>query len=213
MKTCFLLFVVLLLVGCQPSVSSRLLGTWQGVPDSRAGQLARDKSRAKKTNDSQNAAKETDGRSIVDGPSVVDGQTLAAKLEEQAETKPAPPSDLESLDFTILIEFAARGRVTMQLVGDATSLAGTWQIIETRPNGALVEITRLRRTTDDQQEKRRFEITFEGDDAAAGFRLKESGADPRFGLLYFSRVAVTIPSPPVALDNRAVRDKPQDNSE
>ncbi len=183
--------IAVVVVGCQQTTTARLEGTWRGVPDSRSAQLAREKEREKST------AKQP-----------ADGQSLAADIEEQAETKPAPPSDLESLDFAILIEFAARGKVTMQLVGEATSLAGTWQIIETRPNGALVEITRLRRTPDDEQEKRRFEITFEGEQKSAGFRLKESGADPRFGLLYFSPVDLQLPEPPDVTD-----EKQEDQSE
>jgi hypothetical protein len=175
------LTLLLVSAGCQQTTASRLIGTWSGVPDSRQALKEREQAREAKTQE---------GRPQTD----VD---VAEELEEEASTAPAPPTDLEALDFAILLKLDAKRQVVMQLAGEAQAYAGTWSIIETRPTGALIEITRLRRTADDKQEKRRFEVVFEGQLPSDGFRLKESGADPQFGQLYFSPATVDLPPPTI----------------
>lgn len=167
-----------LLVGCQSSVESQLVGSWRGTPDSAAAAAARD-SKAKA------AANKDSGAGPADAPLV----------EDDPETE-QQPTDLEAVDVTIDLTFDDEGAVAMSRVGGET-YNGVWRVIERiPPQGAEIEISRLADGAKAEgeeakpkiPEKRRFTIEFEKDGENEGFLLKEKGADPQFGRLYFRRV-------------------------
>jgi hypothetical protein len=174
---CLLLLNV---AGCQASVESQLVGKWRGTPDSRQGAAERKAKLAGTTpaDDAENGA----AVMVADNP--------------EAEAR---RTDLEGVDVAIDLEFGDDGKIDMTRVG-GESYRGVWRVIERiPPHGAEIEISRLAEGPQQAQaeagddepkiaEKRRFTIEFQKDGETDGFLLKEKGADPQFGRLYFRRV-------------------------
>lgn len=158
--------------GCQQSISSRLEGQWHGKPDTVAAAAER----SKKLKDKQKEANET--AAIVP----VEDQAAAAKGK----------TDLEQHDVTINLTFHSDKTIAMELGDGSQPLVGRWRILQTLPpRGAELEITsrptgKLSPEDKVDEQKRRFVIDFQGDDAKDGFTLVEKGADPKFGRLYFA---------------------------
>lgn len=192
------LVVCLLVVattGCQPTVRSRLEGKWEGRPDTTAAIAARQaKASQRKATSNDQAADESDSPS-----------------EEEAEAAHGP-TDLERFDVAIELEFQSGGTARMTLVG-GESYDAVWRVLtKVPPDGAEIELGRLGNAADAPTgspptkagddtvvEKRRFVIDFQKDGDTEGFTLREKGADPKFGRLYFTRAgSPRTNAPPVA---------------
>lgn len=160
----------LLLVGCQQSATSRLVGEWVGRPDTAAAAAARgDKLKAKQRSGTTAA---------VEAPS---DEEAAAELGK---------TDLEQHDVIICMTLGSNKRVSMSLGDHSQPLEGVWRVVTTLPpDGAEIEIslTQSSEEMSERAEKRRFIIDFQENDNAPGFTLVEKGADPQFGRLYFVR--------------------------
>lgn len=168
-------FVVLLclsITGCYQTHADRLVGTWQGEPDSTEAAAARSNKKAE----------------------LQQVELGGEKKLGSAESKRAPePTDLEAYDVGIKLDFHGDKTVQMSLSDGSEVRQGVWRVVTgLPPSGAEIEISL---TADDNAaatEKRRFLVDFENhsDDASAttGFTLREKGADVKFGRLYFSPV-------------------------
>jgi len=103
-------------------------------------------------------------------------------------------TDLEGVEVAIELNFLEGGKVEMSREG-GESYRGVWRVIERiPPKGAEIEISRLADDDSNAQgeepkiaEKRRFTLEFQNDGQTPGFLLKEKGADPQFGQLYFRK--------------------------
>lgn len=165
----------MLATGCQQSVSTRLVGAWQGRPDTTAAAAKRS---------AEQKAKER---------SLAGDDAAAAPTDAESDVTPAK-TDLELHDVVIDLTFAETAEVTMSLGDGSQPLRGTWRVVETLPpRGAEIEISLAKTTTAEPDkpappsEKRRFIVDFQGNDPAAGYTLVEKGADPQFGRLYFEK--------------------------
>jgi hypothetical protein len=168
-------------VGCQASVESQLTGKWRGTPDSRQAASER-KAKLEKNGATQNDTENDAPVTVEDNP--------------EAEAR---RTDLEGVDVVIDLVFGDDGKVAMTRVS-GESYRGVWRVIERiPPQGAEIEIGRLADEAPSAKEKegdtepkiaekRRFTIDFQKDGETDGFLLKEKGADPQFGRLYFRRV-------------------------
>lgn len=168
--------VVAPLAGCQQSLSSRLEGEWRGRPDTAAAAAERSKKLKAKQNE--------------------DEQTEDAFPGDKQPAADKGKTDLEQHDVTIELNFKSDKTISMSLGDGSQPLTGVWRILQTLPpRGAEIEITSQpaeqpaeKTSPEDKtvEQKRRFVIDFQGDNAADGFTLVEKGADPKFGRLYFT---------------------------
>lgn len=170
----FVTLWIVTFIGCQQSTTGRLLGTWRGRPDSAAA--ADKRSHQLKEKQIQIAGRDQDMSANGDVPS--SGQ------EEGATGR----TDLEQYDVAVELDFQRGGRVRMTLIGDDESLEGVWRVVaDLPPNAAEIEIGLLAAKGQGVEEKRRFLIEFQEHGDAPGFTLREKGADPKFGRLYFAK--------------------------
>ncbi len=152
-----------LLSGCQPSDSSRLVGDWVGHPDSAASAAERSANRG---DQAAGAAPQPDATAR---------NSLGATL-------------LEGVEVRVRLTFQREGDVTMELEGEETTLAGVWRVVaDLPPNGVEIEISLLKEGEERGTQKRRFLVDFQPDGDTPGFTLREKGADPQFGRLYFTK--------------------------
>lgn len=165
----------LLATGCQQSVSTRLVGAWQGRPDTTAAAAKRS---------AELKAKER---------KLAGDDAVAAPTDAESDETPAK-TDLELHDLAIELTFAENSEVSMSLGDGSQPLNGTWRVVEILPpRGAEIEISLAEIKTEatdkpaPPSEKRRFIVDFQGDDPASGYTLVEKGADPQFGRLYFEK--------------------------
>jgi len=152
---------VLLVAGCLSSEEDRLIGRWEGRPDSAKAYKARQEAQA------------------LDGPS-----DSASKIPI---SPPYPdPTTIEQVDVRIALDFASDYTVTMRHNDDPRELHGSWQAMEASGNRTSIEIAT--KANDDGSvpaQRRRFQIEWE--DKGKSFILVEEGADAQFGWFLFER--------------------------
>jgi len=179
MKSLTLLFVSMLLissVGCQQRSASKLLGRWEGRPDSAALRLQRE---AKKYGEVPSDNARTTLSEVATGSG--------------SATRPHAPSqvtDWENYDVTVLFDFVSSERLEMSLDGEQPR-SGRWKIVSTSPVGYTIEVQTEKESTSGEGAsvlRRQFELLLdERGGTCVGFLLTEVGADRQQGALYFQR--------------------------
>lgn len=182
----FFALIALLLVatGCGPaSLGDRLAGRWVGAPDSATERELRTPSVLTKSTPA--------AASVAEEATASDGESPEEKEDGLG------PTDLEAFEFQITLDFAPGGKLTMWRGQQQEPIDGSWRIESQNGQRAVLEITdqppiAATEKPDENAgaerpagQQRRFEITMEPEDA--GFTLREEGADPLFGWLYFRR--------------------------
>ncbi|MGI9456422.1 MAG: hypothetical protein ACR2NU_07660, partial [Aeoliella sp.] len=117
------LLLALLLIGlssgCQQSTSNRLVGNWEGRPDTVAAAAERSvKLKAKQNSESGVDADNSDASGPL--PEVGGNDSLGATL-------------LEGYDVLIRIELKSGGDVKMELAGEEKLLTGVWRVVAELP--------------------------------------------------------------------------------
>lgn len=154
-------------VGCQQRMSSKLQGRWEGHPDSAARRAVRE------------AAKYGDEFAK---PFSVAENGSAAKTSESAQV-----TDWQRYEVTIVMDFTINDRLEMSLNGEQPR-SGSWKIVSTSPAGCTIEVLTENDDKETSLERRRFDLLLdERDGICVGFQLTETGADPQLGALYFRR--------------------------
>lgn len=192
-----LLLLLLCVTGCgTTAMEEQLLGTWVGRPDSAAEREVRVPSPVSLQQDPSAVAQQT----------VDPAEPVSTKTSEGEKPDPNR-TDLEAFDFRITLRFATGGEVEMWVGDKQDQLNGTWHLLSEEGSRAQIEIAaerldemqpppqQLAKSGDKNaveaskveppKEQRRFELLMEPE--AHGFTLREVGADPRFGWLYFER--------------------------
>ena len=163
--SCLLVFAIVVLTGCQQSMTGRLTGEWVGRPDTAAA--AQERSAKLK-------ARHQEADASVDAPTEDAASNLGA-------------TDLEQHDVTIRMTLDGDKTARLSLGDGSKALTGIWRLVTTLPpDGAEVEIS-LEADGKDAIQKRRFIIDFQQNGDSSSFTLVEKGADPQFGRLYFVR--------------------------
>ena len=164
MKSITVLFSALLVccsAGCQQRMSNKLLGRWEGRPDSAERRAQRE------------------AEKYGDDPAQIE---LRARKSETVQV-----TDWEDYDVEIVMDFVSSDLIKMTLDG-AQSQAGNWRIVSQSPAGCTIEIQTRRDGENDRVVRRRFDLLLdERDGSCVGFQLTETGADPQVGALYFRR--------------------------
>lgn len=167
------------------------MGRWVGGPDSMA---ERDRRVPSPVSDSPQEAPATGEEQVANlesGQSPSQTQPIAGSQKSpknSASQTDAEATDLESFDFRLTLEFAEGGQLEMHKGENQQPLSGTWQVLSRTGNRAQLEIAASRGgevSKESKLEQRRFELVLEP--GANGFTLREEGADPKFGWLYFER--------------------------
>lgn len=165
-----LLLVLLSTIGCRQAVRERLVGRWEGRPDSAEASRARQKF----------AAEERDGDSEKEGES-------PSKPDAASATDPPVRTLLEGYDIRITLELGRDGSVVMWRDDGQERLTGSWRVLESQGRRAQLQFSVAGEANEPSpNEVRNFKIEFDADHD--GFTLAEQGADPQFGALYFQRV-------------------------
>ncbi len=166
-------FVAFLTVGCRGNVADNLQGRWIGKPDTAAELASRE---AKRYHDPSRAA------------------TQHTDSKETPNTATADITDWEQYDVHILLNFVDDQRLEMSLTDGAQPLSGNWHIVQSSMTSLLIEVeTKTMAASGEngkpgESEWRRFDLQLDyEDDRCIGFRMNESGADPRLGSIYFTR--------------------------
>lgn len=172
-----LAIVICLLVvvaGCnRQSTAQRLVGRWVGKPET--AQQRQDRSLVA----NNSPAKTTDDDAAKDSPT-----------EKTTPSNNGPPTELETVDVQVTLDFSVDGTIEMWLGEKQETLAGDWRVISTEVNLVQLQITAKRETQEDavsKTEKRRFDLQWQELKAGDAFTLREQAADPQFGTLYFVR--------------------------
>lgn len=153
-----LLLCLSTLVGCQQRTASKLIGKWEGTPDTSEARQLRE---AEKYGD--------------------------ALDEEPTETDPDSVTDWEAYDIRVALNFSSRSEVSLSLDNGPNPVAGTWNMVQAGPTACTIEIE-TPTSDDDAPELRRFKLELdERDGELLGFLLSEVGADRGLGALYFRR--------------------------
>ena len=172
-----LLVTLALWTGCAESGRDRLLGSWNGRPQTAAERNAR----------------------LIGGdaaPTVVealsnareDGKLLAAAAANDAELI------WTQFDFGIRLRFARDGQIEMSLEDGSQPIVGKWWVVDEAGERMMIEIEVAPPPSDEEQaeddarrvDRRRFRVLWHGDDAeGGGFSLDHDNANPRLGSLYF----------------------------
>jgi hypothetical protein len=177
------LSLLLPLAGCGPvGTSKQLLGKWEGRPDTFAAQAQRDPI---PTAPGYRAPAPPQGAAV---------SASKAPAGQVAPLQVSQTTDLESHDFVVTLDFQRQGRVRMELNG-AQPIEGAWRVLSTDVGVSVIEIVDQPPSVAPQADqpdtdrpaavKRRFALKWNNE--ADGFTLREEGADPRFGWLYFKR--------------------------
>lgn len=166
--------------GCTQRAASKLLGRWEGRPDSAETRAARD---------AQKYGDEIAGSSSAD-VTPADATPTAEGTVEDAIAELDQTTDWEEFDVTIVMDFVSSDRVEMTLGGEQP-VVGTWKVLSTTPSGCTIEVATEGASTKDgakQSVRRRFELLLdEREGTLVGFQLSEAGADAQLGALYFQR--------------------------
>lgn len=181
--SCSLSLVLLALFcsgGCTQRAASKLLGRWEGRPDSAQTRAVRD---AQKYGDEVASAEATPaGTTPTAEGTAEDAADSVAELDQT--------TDWEEFDVTIVMDFVSSDRVEMTLGGEQP-VVGTWKVLSTTPSGCTIEVQTEAASTKDgtkQPVRRRFELLLdEREGTLVGFQLSEAGADAQLGALYFQR--------------------------
>ncbi|MEM9185534.1 MAG: hypothetical protein AAGB00_03465 [Planctomycetota bacterium] len=174
--------------GCGTApLEQQLLGEWVGSPDSAAARESRTPSKL-----TQLTGRATDGANAAGEKAAEEEITAAADPVNAESPHPAAAeaTDLDAFDFRITLNLRPRGELRMSLSGGA-ALAGSWQVLVQEGATGVLELVSKPEGAVAQQ--RRFEVAM--DPNGAGFTLREEGADPRFGWLYFRRPEAAEPAP------------------
>lgn len=121
---------------------------------------------------------------------VLRAERAAATTEASIVSPPAPnaeATDLEAFQFRIMLDLAAAGGLEMTLDG-VRKLKGRWRVVSRFGDRAVIE---LATAGSGGEEQRRFDLRL--GPGAEWFTLREEGADPQFGQLYFRRGATPPP--------------------
>ncbi len=165
----FVAMLLLCLIGCQQQTASKLLGRWEGRPDSAALRAARE---AEKYGD-------------VPVDTMKEGS--AKKGSATRTSEPAPVTDWENYAVSVLFDFVSSDRLKMSLDG-AQPRSGNWKIVSSSPIGCTIEVQTDSEDEDASVVRRQFQLLFdERGGACVGFLLTEVGADRLQGALYFLR--------------------------
>lgn len=161
--------LVLATTGCGSGTVDGLVGRWEGRPDSAVAFQAR--------------------QAALPAAAAPGEKTEAPS----AETPPIPSSppfpdvtELEQYNVRVVLDFVRGGSMTMWLDDGRDRLAGRWKLSDVDGRQAILHI--VARPDDNRQpaQRRRFELQWDQD--GTGFTLREEGADPQLGWLYFRRV-------------------------
>ncbi|MCA9260981.1 MAG: hypothetical protein KDA61_17320 [Planctomycetales bacterium] len=172
--------LLLATIGCGQRGANELVGKWKGRPDTAEWRAQRDQMRF--------------GSGVTDEASVAPARADA-------------PTDWESYDVSVSLEFIDRKRARMQM-NDAPPVEAQWSVVQQGPASVVVEFATAARAEDEAPRggtdgvddsaterrdsatvRRRFELlTDRRDGTLEGFVFAEVGADRRLGTLYFERV-------------------------
>lgn len=114
------------------------------------------------------------------------------QTEEESPNGPGPKTDWEAFDVTVQLDFLSHSEVVLSLAGENQPVKGTWEVLESTPAGALIQIDTPAPASPGNDEagvvRRQFRIEYDlRDGELVGFLMTEAGADPRLGALYFRR--------------------------
>ena len=152
-----LLLVFCTLAGCQQRTASKLLGKWEGIPDTAAARQARE---AEKYGD--------------------------PPAEDQADDS-SPVTDWEAYDIKVQLDFASRTDVKLALDNGLEPVAGTWHMVQAGPTACTIEIETPTSGENAPELRRfKLELD-DRDGKLQGFLMSEVGADRGLGALYFRR--------------------------
>ena len=158
--TVLVLLVLVGTSGCRKRAVGRLLGQWEGHPDTAAARKERE---AKKY-----------------------GEEVSAELKLSDATR---ATDWESYDVGVLFDFVDRENIKMSLDDGSEPVSGKWRVLSTSPIGCTIEIkTENKNEETPSVVLRHFQIDWdEREGECVGFTLIEEGADRQLGTLYFQR--------------------------
>jgi len=152
--------------GCQQRAANKLLGKWEGRPDTAAARGERE--------------------------SLKYGDTSSDVAPESGDE--ADLTDWESYDLSVSLEFFDHKRLEMSLSDGSDSVSGQWRVVSTTPIGCTIEVETAGEAAESEGEesaavvRRQFQLDLdELEGECVGFTLMEVGADRRLGMLYFSR--------------------------
>ena len=159
-----LLLLIASLSGCQQRAANKLLGKWEGRPDTAAARSERESLKYGAT--SSEATPKTSEQEIV--------------------------TDWESYDLTVSLDFSDLQQLEMALSDGSSPIAGGWRVVSTSPIGCTIEVETDGESKEGEETpskvRRQFQIDFEErESGTAGFTMMEVGADRRLGMLYFTR--------------------------
>ncbi len=151
--------------GCQQQAANKLLGRWEGRPDTATARSERE-------------AEKYGGEAV----------TANSPTGSMA-------TDWESYDLGVRFEFVDREHLEMSLSDGSEPVSGTWRVLSTTPIGCTIEVkTKEAKTKEAKGEEaastvlRQFQIDLdEREGECVGFTLIEVGADRQLGTLYFQR--------------------------
>jgi len=185
----FFIAVTLLVstTGCQQRTTSKLLGRWEGRPDSAALRADREAEKYGKKSSAEVSARREDP-----------GSPTQTSLSPQV-------TDWENYQVLIQFDFVSSERLEMSLDGKQPR-SGSWKIISTSPAGCTIEVQTEADSAESEvtksevtelgavagqdagAQRRQFELLLdERDGTCVGFLLTEAGADRLQGAIYFQR--------------------------
>jgi len=181
------------LSGCGQSAAGRLVGRWEGRPESAEQYQARQQK-------AQAAAIQSSPPE--NGPKDSAESRASTKTVKPVVPSSPPfpdPTELERFDVRVVFDFARDGSATMWRDDGRDRFSGTWRVIESSGDRTVVEIVASRAITEPdgnepdrdggplgaRTQRRKFVLEWVAD--GDGFTLVEEGADPQFGWFYFQR--------------------------
>ncbi len=151
--------------GCGGPAGTGLVGRWEGRPESAEAFQTRHATPPAAANP--------------------DDQTKVAVARAMASPPFPDPTELEQYNVRVVLDLAGDGSLTMWLDDGRDRRAGRWTATPVDERQTILQVAT--QPDDDRQpaERRRFELRWDPDHD--GFTLREEGADPQLGWLYFRR--------------------------
>jgi len=161
----FLIGVLCLMAGCQPTTANKLLGEWIGTPDTAHARAEREELRFGANQSATSPISQT---------------------SETGEAAQGKMTDWEQFDISIKFDFVSPERLNMSLADGSQPIVAEWSLLETTPTGCTIEVVAQAEYSSEEPVRRRFRLEFEQQNGSLnGFLLREVGADPQLGAMYF----------------------------
>jgi hypothetical protein len=151
--------------------ADRLIGLWQGRPETAADRLREEQDKRKKEAEAKSDS----------------AAEPAPAVANDEKSDPPQASTFEKFDFTMKLDFenGESVQMTIEKAGEQRALSGEWTVVSSEDEKMVVQITP--KSDDKIAKARTFEIRFLGD-AQDRFVLREKGTDPKLGAILFERV-------------------------